>query len=473
VPDWFPAATAGRERGVLKGRALAGHDVILAFRRLSSAPGWTVVVAEPLAAYDASWRRPLVAFGAGGAATLLVALLAAAWLGRRILRPVRALTRQAEAVAASGGAAAVPEGVPARVAEFEGLRRAMLRADAALRDREARLRAVVDTAADAIVVIDGRGTIQSFNRSAEAIFGYGAEEAIGRNASLLTGAEHEGCLAGRPRAGWSRPVGVGREVEGRRKDGSPVPLDLAMAEWRDGSGARFFTAILRDISARKADEARRGLLMREVDHRAKNALAVVQSVLRLMPADEPRAFAASVQGRVAVLARVHSLLAEGGWSGADLRAVAERELAPYASTHPGRGAAVSLDGPPVPLAATAVQPLAMVLHELTTNAAKHGALTVPGGAVEVRWRAGGRASEDGLLRLRWAETGGPPMAGPPEHRGFGTRVVEATVRGQLGGTVERRWEPSGLVVEVAIPLARVVRDGDARERSANGPKAAA
>jgi hypothetical protein len=100
----------------------------------------------------------------------------------------------------------------------------------------------------------------------------------------------------------------------------------------------------------------------------------------------------------------------------------------------------------------------MVLHELATNAAKHGALSVPGGRVEVRWRAGGGAGDDGMLRLRWTEAGGPPVAGPPERRGFGTRVVEATVRGQLGGAVERRWEPSGLVVEVAVPLARVDAD---------------
>ena len=354
APDWFPAATAGREGDLLKGRALSGHDVVLAFRRLSSAPGWTVVVAEPLAAYDASWRRPLAAFAAGGAATLLVALLAAAWLGRRILRPVRALTRQAESVAASGEAAAVPEGVPVPVAEFESLRLSVRRADAAIRAR-----------------------------AAEAVAG----------------------------------------------------------------------------------ETRRALLMREVDHRAKNALAVVQSVVRLTTADEPRAFAAAVQARVAALARAHSLLAERGWTGVDLRAVVERELAPYASARGGGApacrAAVSLDGAAFPLAAAAVQPVTMVLHELATNAAKHGALSAPGGAVEVRWHAGRRAGEDGLLRLRWTETGGPPVFAVPARRGFGSRVVEATVRGQLGGAVERRWERTGLVVEVAVPLARLVADADA------------
>jgi PAS domain S-box-containing protein len=474
VPGWFPEATAGREAGVLKGRALAGHDVILAFRRLSSAPDWTVVVAEPLAAYEASWRRPLLALGIGGVSTLLVALLAAARLGRRVLRPVRALARQAEAVATSGGAAApVPEGEAAPVAEFEGLRLSMRRAEAAIRARaaaaagEARLRAVVDTAVDAIVVIDERGVVRSFNRGAEAIFGHAAADAVGRNVSMLMGDEHrsrhDGYLAAYLRTGERKIIGVGREVEGRRKDGSAVPLDLSIAEWRDGEGRRFFTGIMRDISARKADEARRTLLVREVDHRAKNALAVVQSVLRLTPKDDPRAFAAAVEARVAALARVHSLLAEGGWSGADLRAVAERELAPYAAApRHGFGAApreaVSLDGPPVPLAPAAVQPFAMVLHEMATNAAKHGALSVPGGRVEVRWRAGGRAGDDGMLRLFWTETGGPPVAGAPARRGFGTRVVEATVRGQLGGTVERRWERTGLVVEVAVPLARLVAD---------------
>ena len=473
VRDWMREGAGKAASGVLQGPNLSGTKVTTAFHHVPGAPGWFVTVAEPDAAYYSSLRQPLATLALGGVGTLALALLAAWATGRRILGPVDWLTRKAERVAASGGAVeVVPEGPPVRVREFERLRAAVLQAHVTLQERasavaagEARLRAVVDTAVDAIVVIDDRGTIQSFNRAAEAIFGHAAAEAVGRNVSMLVGGEHgakhDRYLAAYRETGVRKAVGHLRDLPGRRKDGSAVPLDISIAEWRDGGGGRFFTAIMRDVSERKADEARRTLLMREVDHRAKNALAVVQSVLRLTPRDEPGAFAA-VEARVAALARVHSLLAEGGWSGTDLRAVAERELAPYA---PARvtGAAVpratvSLDGPPVPLAAAAVQPLAMVLHELATNAAKHGALSLPGGAVAVRWRAGGGAEDGGMLRLRWTETGGPPVAGAPMRRGFGTRVVEATVRGQLGGTVERRWERTGLVVEVAVPLARLAAD---------------
>ncbi|MBD0271491.1 MAG: PAS domain S-box protein, partial [Acetobacteraceae bacterium] len=486
VRDWVMDGAKADPKGILRGPNLDGVPITIAYRRLSAAPGWIVTVAEPRSVFLGSLWKPLAALGLGGLAALAIAMLVAARIGKRVLRPVQSLTARAEAVAASGGNAPSAPPEPARVREFCRLQRAVEMAEATLRERaaavaagEARLRAVVDTATDAIVVIDERGNIQSFNNSAEGIFGYAAEEAVGRNVSVLMGAQHsgrhDGYLAAYLRTGERKIIGVGREVEGRRKDGSPVPLDLSIAEWRDGGGVRFFTGILRDISARKAGEARRALLAREVDHRAKNALAVVQSVLRLTPADDPRAYAAAVGARVSALARAHSLLAEGGWSGADLRAVAERELAPYAAPRRGDTVAdpasperppVSLDGPPVPLTPAAVQPFAMVLHELATNAAKHGALSVPGGRVEVRWRAGRRAGDDGMLRLRWAEAGGPPLRGAPARRSFGSRLIEATVRGQLGGSVERRWENAGLVVEIAVPLSRAVGVGGASPREA-------
>jgi PAS domain S-box-containing protein len=250
------------------------------------------------------------------------------------------------------------------------------------------------------------------------------------------------------------------EFRGVWPDGTVHWLHSVGRAIRDEHGAvRQVSGVSMDVTEQMEARQRRDLLAREVDHRAKNALAVVQSLLRLTPVNEPKAFAAAVEARVSALARAHSLLAEAGWLGADLRRVAERELAPYAVGSPD-GGTVRLDGPVVPLAPTAVQPLAMLLHELATNAAKHGALSRPSGHVDVCWKAGRRAGEDGLLHLRWAETGGPVAAGVPGRRGLGSRVIEATVRGQLGGSIERRWDAAGLVCEIRVPLERLMADSD-------------
>lgn len=471
VRNWVVEGVRGGASGIMHGNNRSGIEVVTAFQHVSGAPGWFVIVAEPLSTYHASLRGPLSTLAIGGLGAVGIALACAVWIGWQVLRPVDWLTQKAERVAVSGGAADIAsEGPRVRVREFERLRAAVLQAHVALRERaravaagEARLRAVVDTAADAIVVTNEAGTIISFNRAAELIFGYSAPEAIGTNVRTFIGAQHEASAAFRAVDREQQLTGREREIEGFRKNGSRVPLDLSIAEWRDAEGQPFSTMIMRDISLRKAAEVRQEMLSREVDHRAKNILAVVQSVLRLTPQDRPGALAAA-EKRVAGLARAHTLLAEAGWIGADLRVVAERELAPFMETSSGQDRPpVRLNGPPVGLAPSAVQPMAMVLHELATNAAKHGALSEPAGRVEMQWRAGRRKGEDGLLHLRWAEAGGPPVAGPPERRGFGTRVIDATVRGQLGGTVERRWSPSGVVVEITVPLARVLAGDEAAE----------
>ena len=120
------------------------------------------------------------------------------------------------------------------------------------------------------------------------------------------------------------------------------------------------------------------------------------------------------------------------------------ELAPFLA-----GQSAELDGPPVVLPPGTAQPLAMAVHELATNAAKHGALSIPDGRVSVSWRV-----EDGTLRLCWAEAGGPPLAGPPSRRGFGSRVLESTVRGQLGGALSLTWARTGLVCQIEVPFRR-------------------
>ncbi|MFC7475408.1 PAS domain-containing protein [Dankookia sp. GCM10030260] len=212
-----------------------------------------------------------------------------------------------------------------------------------------------------------------------------------------------------------------------------------------------------DVTERHVVQEREALLVREVDHRAKNALAVVQSVLRLSTMDEPRAYAASVGARVSALSRAHSLLAQEGWAGVSLQVLIEREVAPGTAQGSAAAAAITLEGPALRLAPTAVQPMTMVLHELAMNARQHGALSRPGGRLRIAWHATRREGEDGMLRLHWQETAAAPAEGtPPERRGFGVRVIEATVRGQLGGTLAVEWSCQGLECRIAIPLARWV-----------------
>jgi PAS domain S-box-containing protein len=223
----------------------------------------------------------------------------------------------------------------------------------------------------------------------------------------------------------------------------------------DGRPARVIGVSL-DVTERREAEDRQALLAREVDHRAKNALAVALSVVQLAPRDAPPGeFAAAVTERIAAMARAHSLLAESGWSGADLGTLAEGELAAHAGH-------VTLAGPRLRLAAGAAQPVAMLLHELAANAARHGALSRPGGSVALSWETTGC----GALRLVWRESGGPEISGPPTRSGFGSRLVASLTKRQLGGTASFDWtQATGLVVTVKVPEAQLAgpRPGDGQE----------
>jgi PAS domain S-box-containing protein len=244
-------------------------------------------------------------------------------------------------------------------------------------------------------------------------------------------------------------------------------LDTGAQRWlvgrgtilRDEGGApRRVLGVALDVTERHLAEERQTLLTRELDHRAKNALAVVQAALRLTPRDDPAVFAAAVEGRVGALARAHALFASQSWQGASLGPLVAAELSVF---EPGAGGApgarVRIEGPEVFLVPTAAQALAMACHELATNATKYGALSVPEGRLSVSWTLDEPA---GLLRLVWLESGGPPVAAPTR-RGFGSRVIEATVGRQLGGEIERRWQPGGLDCRFAVPLTRVLARGEA------------
>lgn len=265
------------------------------------------------------------------------------------------------------------------------------------------------------------------------------------------------------------------ELEKRylRPDGTVVwvAVHVALVRPQAGGPARTVAAVV-DITERRRAEEQRVLLMREVDHRAKNALAVVQAALRLTPKTDPEVYARAVQGRVAALARAHTLLAKGRWEGAGLGDLAMAELAAFLPGEEVEGgmpdpARVILSGPELRLTPSAVQALSMALHELATNAVKYGALGAATGRLHLDWSVDPGA---GLLRLVWEERGGPTIALPPAHRGFGSRVIEATVRDQLGGRAARRWEAAGLTCELEVPLSRAVaREGAAPAAAEQSP----
>lgn len=196
-----------------------------------------------------------------------------------------------------------------------------------------------------------------------------------------------------------------------------------------------------DITERKHAEERQNLLAREVDHRAKNALALAQSIVRLTRGDNVKAYVQSVEGRINALARVHTVLSLSSWQGAEIRRLVDEELAPYSV-----GSRITLSGPEVQLRPTTAQTLALALHELVTNSAKYGALSSPSGRLAVNWQ-----DATGVLELIWEEKGGPPVQ-VPVSRGFGTRSVIASIESQLGGKADFDWRPEGLLCRLSVPL---------------------
>jgi two-component sensor histidine kinase len=185
------------------------------------------------------------------------------------------------------------------------------------------------------------------------------------------------------------------------------------------------------------------MLAREAEHRAKNVLATVQATIQLTKSDTAEGFKQAVTGRIQALANVHRLFVETRWEGADFRSIVIEELAAYSQD---RDARVQASGPKCLLEPSTAQAIAVVLHELATNAAKYGALSVPEGHIQVEWRC-----EPGSpIVLRWIETGGPPVE-PTNHRGFGSRVMENMIRNQLKGELRFDWRTEGLVCEISLP----------------------
>lgn len=427
-PELVPGPASGSVRiahdGLLGGR-------IVAMRHLSRFPV-LLVVSKPVGVTLADWQRRTLRSGAVTAA-LLAGLAGLTVIGLRGARYQRALTFALQR-------------------ERGALERRVAERTAHLAESEARFREMADNAPVMIWVTDAAGACTFLSRSWYAFTGQQPRSALGRGWLEAVHPEDRPRFAQLIDTVHVRASDLRVEFRLRYDGDASWHWALAVAAPRPGPQGAFLGCIgsIIDITDRREAEERQELMARELDHRAKNALTVVQAALRLTPRDDAAGYAAAVEGRVAALARAHAALAARHWQGVALRTLLEGELAVFL---PAAGAPqATLDGPDLLLVPASVQALSMAFHELATNAVKHGALSVAEGRLTVRWRLD---HEAGALRLSWEERGGPPAPATPARQGFGSRVIEATIKRQLGGRYDRWVGEAGLRLDAVLPLERL------------------
>ncbi|HET6161082.1 MAG TPA: PAS domain S-box protein [Dongiaceae bacterium] len=309
-----------------------------------------------------------------------------------------------------------------------------------------RLAAIIESSDDAIISKSLDGIITSWNAGAERLFGYTAQEVIGRPVTILMPpdrVDEEPVILARIRRGERIEH---YDTVRHRKDGSPIDISLTVSPIKDADGRIIGASkIARDITDRKRAEQQQRLLVGEIKHRIKNTLATVQAIARQTlqgtPAEERDAFIA----RLMALANAQDLLTLERWNRAALRDVVGRALKPFEVQHSAR---FHFQGPDdVWIDAQRASLLTMVLHELATNAIKYGALSNGSGIVQLTWEV---VEEDEAQRatLTWRERGGPLVV-PPARKGFGSLLIERALQGS-GGRSELEFNPNGLICTMEV-----------------------
>ena len=310
--------------------------------------------------------------------------------------------------------------------------------------------AIINSSADAIYSLTLGGTIATWNRAAEQLYGYTAQEVLGRNVDLLFPALEQD----KPEIAASLIIEDKlRHHETTRiaKSGKRIDVALSLAPIPGAGGnVEGVSVIARDITERKEVEARQELLTRELQHRTKNQLAVILSIAqqtfsRGRSTDEAREVFSS---RLRSLANATSLLTDSSWDGASLKDLIVNELSIFSER-------LAIEGPYIALSPSAAQSFALIIHELCTNASKHGAFSIPAGQVSIQWMIGDNTG-DSRFTFRWQERGGPRVH-PPQHTSFGTTLLQLA----LGGAdrpASIDYAPEGLVYEIEAPLAAVAAE---------------
>jgi PAS domain S-box-containing protein len=327
-------------------------------------------------------------------------------------------------------------------------------------DAAQRFSAIVESSDDAILAKDLNGTIISWNRGAERLFGYTAAEIIGKPVTTLIPLDRhneEPDILSRIRRGERIDH---YETIRRRKDGSLVEISLSVSPIRSRDGRVIGASkIARDITERRRAEEQQHLLIREMDHRVKNLFTLASSVVTLSArsAKTPAELASAVRNRLNALAQAHALTvpstseATGRTEQATtLHKLVGTILAPYVNGSDSQQSRAAIVGPDIPISGAAVTSFALLLHEFATNAAKYGALSVTEGVLDISCH-----EEADRFILTWTERGGPPVVQQSDGEGFGTVLGKATVQSQLGGEIVRDWKPEGLSIRLAVARDRL------------------
>lgn len=312
---------------------------------------------------------------------------------------------------------------------------------------KASLGAVLKTALDAVVVMRLDGTIAGWNDVAERTFGWGFTEAQGRRMSEMIiphryREAHEKGLEHFLATGEGPVLDRHFEIEALHRDGREVPVELSITR-TEQFGEPVFLGFLRDISERREAARRQELLIGELNHRVKNMLGVISGIAHQSAREsaDVASFSQAFSGRIAALGRAHDILTASTWEPAPLASLVESLIGPYRGA--GRIAAAG--------DATALEPgkllaMGMILHELLTNALKHGALAAEDGRIALDW-----AARDGRLAFGWTESGLADVTAS-RRRGFGSKLIELSTRHDLQGTLERHWNPDGVVYRFDFPV---------------------
>jgi PAS domain S-box-containing protein len=304
-------------------------------------------------------------------------------------------------------------------------------------------RLAVDAAPSGMVLADSDGRIVLVNALAEKLFGYSRDELVGQQIEMLVPErfrkKHPGFRSGYAAQPSARPMGAGRDLFALRKDGTEIPVEIGLSPLTIDQRTMVLSAVV-DITERKRAEEARETLTRELQHRCNNLLAIIQAIAHksLSGSASLNEARTTFEARLLALARAHRQLTESNWSGLSLSEIVRSALEPFATR-------TDIDGANVVLGAKLGQDFSLALHELATNAVKHGALSSPRGSIRVAW-AVTSTGNDHMLKFQWRERGGPPVVAP-SCQGFGTSLLKAAF-----GDARFDYAPEGLSCEIDVPL---------------------